>query len=837
MSDNSESEDNIIVEDNPNGDVGEDDDSSSGDDIEDEESKKKVAELRDTLCTNPFDYDSHVKLISLLREMGELADARAAREDMNKKFPLTPSLWLEWAGDELQVCFTEEEKDLVKNLYERATKDYVSVDVWLDYISFMMGFIESPSGQAETRSVFERALTDGGLHVAKGSLLWDTYLDFEKALIIAMPTDEEKFAQMKKVFELYKRQLSVPLQNIDETYDEFKEWFAEVQPLCSDLTDESMNLIYEKSKKTLEKYKPFEDALLDSDARLQEYLDYLDFAEANTNPAFIQCIYERAIVDNCLDAPLWVKYISFLSKKLKIDYIIKPVCDRAARNCPWSSSIWVLYMIAVENFDGTKEDVMAVLERALVAGLPSPDDFLAVWNQYLDCVRRKTDFTDEKAVESLRKTFNASSDHLISIGGDTCSTVLQYLAKIEAKFCNNIENARKIWNSLLIQHSVYSLSQSWVDCYLLELEHGDNEHAKAILLRGMNSNCDWPETLGNMLLKKEREEGTLETYLHAKEKVDAAMSKLAKKREQNAVKAAKAIDAKSSMKRKEVPENQRKRKADKSVDQLKGGKAEFAFKIPGDAPAKKLKTDESDYGTDDLSYLKPKDMGTDSAKALHTVFVSNLDFSISDDKIKQTFAKFGEIKEVRVVRNYKGLFKGFCYIEYTNIEGARTALKNDRTPIDGRPAFVTEVDKKKEFQYSTSEEKNKLFVKNLSPDVDEEMLGTIFTKFGKIKDIRIVKYRNGHSKGCAFIEFTNADDATSALQADATMVRGKNIEVAISDPQKAASKRTARQEPQNQARILGSGRLDAGGRQRISVPFVPNVVRRKLGSQNSNGKS
>ena len=39
--------------------------------------------------SNPYHYDSHVQLIKLLRESGDLDRVRNARESMSKIFPLT----------------------------------------------------------------------------------------------------------------------------------------------------------------------------------------------------------------------------------------------------------------------------------------------------------------------------------------------------------------------------------------------------------------------------------------------------------------------------------------------------------------------------------------------------------------------------------------------------------------------------------------------------------------------------------------------------------------------------------------------------------------------------
>ena len=52
-----------------------------------------------------------------------------------------------------------------------------------------------------------------------------------------------------------------------------------------------------------------------------------------------------------------------------------------------------------------------------------------------------------------------------------------------------------------------------------------------------------------------------------------------------------------------------------------------------------------------------------------------------------------------------------------------------------------------------------------------------------MKDIRIVTYRNGHSKGLAYVEFQDEQSAAKALVAtDGMMIENKVISVAISQP-------------------------------------------------------
>jgi RNA recognition motif-containing protein len=227
-----------------------------------------------------------------------------------------------------------------------------------------------------------------------------------------------------------------------------------------------------------------------------------------------------------------------------------------------------------------------------------------------------------------------------------------------------------------------------------------------------------------------------------------------------------------------------------------------------------------------LAKARPKKPDDDSRNLL-TVFVSNLEFKVDEKKLEDIFSQFGEIKEVRLVRNFKGLSKGYAYIEFTTIESVKKALKSDRMKIEDRPTFISELDKRTKFKYPSEIEKNKLFVKNLAPEVTESDLRKVFEKYGGLKDIRIVTYRNGHSKGSAYVEFVDELTASQALKADAMLLAGRNIEVAISNP--AASKKP--KEPYSAPKVLGAISLTLPApdarRQRVNVPMIPASVRRQ----------
>ena len=56
----------------------------------------------------------------------------------------------------------------------------------------------------------------------------------------------------------------------------------------------------------------------------------------------------------------------------------------------------------------------------------------------------------------------------------------------------------------------------------------------------------------------------------------------------------------------------------------------------------------------------------DSSKDNRTVFVSNLDYSVSDAAVREVFSSVGNITDLRLVKDFKGRSKGYCYLEFSS---------------------------------------------------------------------------------------------------------------------------------------------------------------------------
>jgi RNA recognition motif-containing protein len=55
------------------------------------------------------------------------------------------------------------------------------------------------------------------------------------------------------------------------------------------------------------------------------------------------------------------------------------------------------------------------------------------------------------------------------------------------------------------------------------------------------------------------------------------------------------------------------------------------------------------------------------------LFIGNLDWNTSEDELKTTFAKFGDVEEAIIIKDYAGRSKGFGFVTFTDDAAADKA--------------------------------------------------------------------------------------------------------------------------------------------------------------------
>ncbi|NXM36323.1 SART3 protein, partial [Oxyruncus cristatus] len=817
-------------------DEGDSDSSGDGED-EEKENEAEIQRLEEQLSINAFDYNCHLDLIKLLRQEGELVKLRRARQKMSELFPLTEEIWLDWLKDEIKMASESSEREKVYELFERAVKDYICPEIWLEYAQYSIGGIGQEGGIEKVRSVFERALTAVGLHVTKGTALWEAYREFENAILEtaqpapgSVPSPEQQqvlCSQLEKIHTLFRRQLGIPLLDMEASYAEYEEWSEEPIP-------ETTIKNYKKALQQLEKCKPYEEALLGAETpKLAEYQAYIDFEMKAGDPARIQLIYERALAENCLVPDLWARYNQYLDRQLKVKELVLSAHDRAVRNCPWTVGLWIRYLLAMERHRVDHSIISEMFEKALNAGFIQATDYVEIWQAYLDYLRRRVDFTQDssKELEELRSAFARAVEYLkqeveerFSESGDPSCTIMQNWARVEARLCNNMQKARELWDNIMTKGNA-KYANMWLEYYNLERAHGDTQHCRKALHRAVQCTSDYPEHVCEVLLTLERIEGTLEDWDAAVQKTENKLARvneqrakaaekeaaLAKQEEEKAEQRKQARAEKKASKKAKKARIGDKRKADDEDEGEWGQEEELPSKRhrgegDGVLPEEDMEVETGLFGRSAPAKpdgpANPKEKAStsrkdipkvfhDSSKDKVTVFVSNLAYTMAEPeaKLRELFGSCGEVAEIRPVFSNKGTFRGYCYVQFKEEESAVQALGLDRTAVEGRPMFVSPcVDKNKNpdfkvFRYSTTLEKHKLFISGLPFSCTKEELEEVCKAHGNVKDIRLVTNRAGKPKGLAYVEYENEAQASQAvLKMDGLTVKDHVIKVMISNP-------------------------------------------------------
>ncbi|XP_034675559.1 polyadenylate-binding protein 8-like isoform X1 [Vitis riparia] len=149
------------------------------------------------------------------------------------------------------------------------------------------------------------------------------------------------------------------------------------------------------------------------------------------------------------------------------------------------------------------------------------------------------------------------------------------------------------------------------------------------------------------------------------------------------------------------------------------------------------------------------------------IFIKNLDKSIDNKALHDTFSAFGNILSCKIATDPSGQSKGYGFVQFDNEESAQNAIdKLNGMLINDKQVYVGQFLRKQERETALNKTKfNNVYVKNLSESTTEEDLKNIFGEFGTITSVVVMRDGDGKSKCFGFVNFENADDAAEAVEA------------------------------------------------------------------------
>ncbi|KAK4514564.1 uncharacterized protein ATC70_002162 [Mucor velutinosus] len=166
------------------------------------------------------------------------------------------------------------------------------------------------------------------------------------------------------------------------------------------------------------------------------------------------------------------------------------------------------------------------------------------------------------------------------------------------------------------------------------------------------------------------------------------------------------------------------------------------------------------------------------------VFIKNLDPSIDNKALHDTFSAFGNILSCKIAIDENGNSKGYGFVHYETEEAADNAIKHvNGMLLNDKKVYVGRHVPKKERQAKIEQYRAKftnVYVKNLDESVKDDKLSEMFGKYGPITSAIVQVDEEGNSKGFGFVNFENHEDAQKAVDAlnETEQADGKTLYVA-----------------------------------------------------------
>ncbi|CAO3625441.1 unnamed protein product [Cunninghamella echinulata] len=497
------------------------------------EALEAIPTTMEQLAADNTNYELHIKLIDLLKQVEMNEQLESAREAMHDIYPLSEQMWLDWINDTKKEADTEEGESKLRNLYEEAEKDYLSIPIWESYEDFILDKFNTLWNQQEdkqnpelenlietTREDLLKAVRATTYHVAKSHVIWNKYIEFEINLLESNKSEE----QFEKIKKLYLDRLGVLHIACEETFSHYSQFISNHDNNNYETSLVEANKIYSTTKSAAEDRDYFEQYLKDNNYSLDAFYQYIEnekVAKKMKSLNNVRNLYERAISYYCTDVGLWEDYICFMMEDAHVLAFLQPLALRAVRNCPWSGLLWSHLARFMEAANAPQEQIIDLFDRALTnkSLLSSLEDLVSLLLSKCDYFRRSLDWQqigsdddDERneALVDLRVAFEEALAYISEAfpkEGDPYYRIEKYYARMEGKHFRNFEKARQLWEDVIKKHG--KNSEAWLNYIEFERSLGTANNTESLFKRAMSKNMDYPERIISAWTSVVHEEGSI----------------------------------------------------------------------------------------------------------------------------------------------------------------------------------------------------------------------------------------------------------------------------------------------------------------------------------------
>jgi polyadenylate-binding protein len=164
---------------------------------------------------------------------------------------------------------------------------------------------------------------------------------------------------------------------------------------------------------------------------------------------------------------------------------------------------------------------------------------------------------------------------------------------------------------------------------------------------------------------------------------------------------------------------------------------------------------------------------------LGNIFIKNLDKSIDNKALYDTFSAFGNILSCKVAQDDQKQSKGFGFVHFDDQESADLAIeKVNGKLLNNMKVYVGKFIPRKERSHDSSfnQHYTNVYIKNFTEEFDDEDLFRTFEKYGQIVSAVVMKDEHQKSRRFGFVSFKDHEAASKAVEEmNNTVLSGKII--------------------------------------------------------------
>ncbi|KAJ2760895.1 Splicing factor [Coemansia sp. BCRC 34490] len=311
-----------------------------------------MSELPEKLEKTPYDYGTYIRWIELLRAIGDIESMRVARKTMSLRLAVPEDVWTEWIEDERHQNtggFSDAASiSQIKELFDAATREYLSPSMWQKYVDFAKELSSSEDGSVHAAAgkvfgrddpaliVLEQAVSATHALYCGGQELWLQYMNRLKDCIDrAADMGSNQNEPVDKLQSVFLERLDQPHAEIEETFNLYSEF---VTKHFADNAYESQMVnasgVVGNTRVRCSRREALEESVVTSEGSWYAFSHYIDTTSRGkqVDTREVSCLYERALLHNYCYPQVWDEYITYVACSSDESGDAVNIAGRAVRN-------------------------------------------------------------------------------------------------------------------------------------------------------------------------------------------------------------------------------------------------------------------------------------------------------------------------------------------------------------------------------------------------------------------------------------------------------------------------------------------------------------------------